>query len=759
MKIMSYIQKTIYALFLLALFSGCTDEVLDGGGNGSTPPIEEGKLVDVKFVLDKAGAKTVMTRSDKDSDEPEVDDELLFLQYKDGKLVYAWYTEEEEDVFNVQDSKDDDEDEIEGWGARGTVKIRLLSGEGYHVYVIANLELKEKYYEQTLFTKGDDDDNERGPVYINKETFETEFGTEDALLSWRRNSSSFVDDDKDDAAFEYDIEDKDGIDLDDDPVMFAVASNESMGVTPVYRYTKMATNSKVDGDRVNDMIDFTKGVPSVSIYEGSSICATLYQPYAKVALKIEAENLTTSVKITSVEVLNCPLDYSLVNGFNLASNETNTTKYTFGFKNSDIFKDETLSKSKVLNPDFEDYVYIFENMAGVVNSNGSNQQGKVPEGFNPNIKNNSEAYEDAAKDYTYIKVTGKCGNKDITYRFILGSDNHTNCNLERNVFYMVTMRLTGNAGVDEATWRVEYDGKENIPNTPPDDPIEVSPSAFDLDAHATLNKINVTFNEEGHYYIFPWTSEGEPTSYNTDNTLSQIQSMGCILAGTLKNTATGEDLNIDWSTPGTGTQTGRGHITVSEGQEGTYELSFIKMSWFDNAKGVGHTADQPDAIARANPETYKFYIAYCKDAVLTTSPIIYSNKMASFTITQYPPLVMGQYRDGSFVFNGGFWLIERFVEDDDGKKNTPQLLSEFDRKHSATESMHTYKNNWEDLSTRTVPYEQFQAADGEKPYFYIFNGAPWNIPSDAEKEGFNSDLLAHPCRDSEGKIYTRYYFK
>lgn len=758
MKIMSYIQKTIYALFLLALFSGCTDEVLDGGGNGSTPPIEEGKLVDVKFVLDKAGAKTVMTRSDKDSDEPEVDDELLFLQYKDGKLVYAWYTEEEEDVFDVQDSKDEDKDEIEGWGARGTVMIRLLSGEGYHVYVIANLDLSKSYYEQTSFTKGDD--NERGPVYINKESFKTEFGTEDALLSWRRNSSSFVEnDDRYDAAFEYDKDDKDGIDLDDDPVMFAVASNESMGVTPVYRYTKMATNLKVDGARVNDMIDFTKGVPSVSIYEGSSICATLYQPYAKVALKIEAENLMTSVTIKSVEVLNCPLDYSLVNGFNLASDETGTTKYTLGFGEKDIFEGKTLSKSAVLNEDFEDYVYIFENMAGVVNSNGSNQQDKVPADFDPHASNNSDAYDNAAKDYTYIKVTGECDGEPITYRFILGSDSKTNCNLERNVFYKVTMRLTGNAGVNEATWRVEYEGKENIPNTPPDDPIVVSPSEIDLDAHATLNKINVTFNEEGHYYIFPWTGEGEPTSYNTDNTLSQIQSMGCILAGTLKNTATGEDLNIDWSTPGTGTQTGRGHITVSEGQEGTYELSFIKVSWFDNAKGVGHTADQPDAIARANPETYKFYIAYCKDAVLTTSPIIKSNKMASFTITQYPPLVMGQYRDGSFVFNGDFWLIERFVEDDDGKKNTSQLLSEFDEKHSATEPMYPSKNNWEDLSTRTVPYEQFQAADDKKNFFYIFNGVYWNIPFDAEKEGFNSDLPAHPCRDPEGKIYTRYYFK
>lgn len=59
MKIMSNIQKIFAVLFLLVLAVGCTDEVVDGGGG--TTPIEEGKLVNVKFMLDGAQAETVVT--------------------------------------------------------------------------------------------------------------------------------------------------------------------------------------------------------------------------------------------------------------------------------------------------------------------------------------------------------------------------------------------------------------------------------------------------------------------------------------------------------------------------------------------------------------------------------------------------------------------------------------------------------------------------------------------------------------------------
>lgn len=670
---MSYIQKTIYALFLLALFSGCTDEVLDGGGNGSTPPIEEGKLVDVNVALGKAGQTTVLTRSENDSDEPEVDDEFLFLQYRDGELVYAWYTEEEDDVSNVQDSKEDDE--IEGWGARGTVKIRLLSGKGYHVYVIANLELDKRYYKPTSFSERDDD-NERGPVNITNSIFANEFGTEKALLSWRRNSSSFVDD-KGEPAFEYDDDDYDGIDLDDEPVMFAVASNDQMGnETKVYRYTKMATNPGIKGDRVNDMINFTSDVPDVSISENSSICATLYQPYAKVALKIETKDLTTSVTIRSVEVLNCPLDYSLVNGFNLASDGTKTDKYTFG--KEDIFKNKTLEENKVLNESFGDYVYIFENMAGVVNSSGSNQQGKVPEeGFDPNIKN----YDAAAKNYTYIKVTGECGGKTITYRFILGSDSETNCNLERNVFYKVTMRLTGDAGVDEATWRVEYEGNTIDPSEPdPEEPtIEGTEVLQSLDAHESKNAITFKNMQEGEYFIVATNHKDEDGNIvependviNKLRTMSDNQSTNYFAWDLLSN-----NTSIRRSQKSS-VKIGEKYYDAAsfsfEGEEMT--VSFKQEGWFDYSStyvlmGDGsHSKSYPLAVAKALPNSYCLFI-YDND----------NNNVGKIEVTQYPPIVVMRDRTD----------IESLRKDKDWKGNSVLFMERIEDDNKADSEDHSW---------------------------------------------------------------------
>lgn len=200
MKIMSYIQKTIYALFLLALFSGCTDEVLDGGGGANVPMIEDGTLVNVGIALDGSMAKTVVTRSMDDDDEPEVDDDLVFLQYnKEGTLVHAWYTDDDDNDF--------DDDHLEGWGQQTTVKnIKLLSGSEYKVFVIANLNLDDKddeedddgddvgsYYFPITITNGNDTyegkniDDKRGSILLTtekNEQFQEHFGTLEALRSW-----------------------------------------------------------------------------------------------------------------------------------------------------------------------------------------------------------------------------------------------------------------------------------------------------------------------------------------------------------------------------------------------------------------------------------------------------------------------------------------------------------------------------------------------------------------------------------------------
>ena len=138
MKIISYIQKIFAVLFLSLLAASCTDEMIDRGG--STTPIEEGKLVDVKFTLDGAQQQTVVTRSGdeyKDPAQPKIND-LLFLQYKkDGsnyELVHTWYTA----------------GGVQGFSNSNTVNVQLLSGSDYIVYVLSNLEKYEEHYEEIV---------------------------------------------------------------------------------------------------------------------------------------------------------------------------------------------------------------------------------------------------------------------------------------------------------------------------------------------------------------------------------------------------------------------------------------------------------------------------------------------------------------------------------------------------------------------------------------------------------------------------------
>lgn len=588
MKIMSYIQKIFAVLFLSLLAVSCTDEMIDHGG--STTPIEEGKLVDVKFMLDQAGTKTVVTKSDHDND-PEVDDELLFLQYKDGNLVHAWYTEEDDDITNIKGSSDKKENDFEGEGVQGTVHIQLLSGEGYHVYVIANLELDDDYYTSVSFEKDDDDDDdERGIVDITNSKFSNEFGTEGALLNWKRNSSNFIDDDdKDQLAFEYD---KDKVDLDDDPVMFAVTSNTSMGETSVYRYTKMATNFDIEGDRVNDMIGFTDGIPSVSISESSTICATLYPPYAKIALKIEAKNLKKEVKINSVKVVNCPLDYSLVNGFNLANAGGKTTTHTFGKK--DIFKGEKLEKekNKSLNESFNNPIYVFENMAGTADK-------KDPLG---------NGSKEASLVYTYIQVDGSVDGEDITYRFILGKTEEENCNVERNVFYKVTMTLTGNAGINESSWRVIYNGNTGEDKTP-----SVSAEGLSrLDAHATVTPITFNNLKAGTYSFV--IENGNGSIKNHGGNLYSVKGDNA----TIKNGSTGNNFEFE----------------VEQFQDKVV-INYLQDGWFDDTwnNSQGHNKDKPAVVAAEGCNEYTVNVYYGKDK---------QNPISSITIKQYPPIVVYQ---------------------------------------------------------------------------------------------------------------------
>lgn len=94
------------------------------------------------------------------------------------------------------------------------------------------------------------------------------------------------------------------------------------------------------------------------------------------------------------------------------------------------------------------------------------QTSKTPANFKQAITDTQLLMSDVRSSFIEIKAnyaesTSSTTNGKITYRFFLGRDAYTNFDVSRNVHYKVTLTLTGNGGVDEATWRVET---EDIPN-------------------------------------------------------------------------------------------------------------------------------------------------------------------------------------------------------------------------------------------------------------------------------------------------------
>lgn len=610
-----------------------------------------------------------------DDDDPEVED-LLFLQYKNGKLVYAWYTEEDDDF---EHGKTKGSGDFEGLGDQTTVKhVQLLSGKDYHVYVIANLDLSKNDY--TYFpVKGDDDDDERGIVNIEKEKFANAFASESSLLNWRKTSSW-------------------GHDDDDKPVMFAVAANAPMEdgdlFKKVYNYTKMGTTFN-QADCVNDVVPYNS--TSVAIDEKASICATLYQPYAKVTFNINSAGLNEGVKIkvSDITIENCAKTYSLVNGYSLMeeslsyTTDISTREYTFSKGNSS----RTYSSK-----------WILENMAGVL-TEVDNQKGKVPEDFTL-----GSDYDDAASGYTYIKVKGEYTEgtnegREIIYRFILGKDATSNCNVERNVHYDVTMTLKGEGGVGEDTWRVECEGQ--TPDPEPEVPTVGADDFSRLDAHACVGEITFEKKDNKVQYIYIIVNQNESSINPNFNASAEsaVEDQGGYrynqFAGGLSlkssSTTTYAYLNQSWG------KDDFYKIVIDE--PGEYKFKYRQLSWFDYNEIEGYLAlnanqhkvgDAP-TVASASPNSYWLHVyTGTENGALET-------EIKTIHIVQYPPIVVNKDLPGSrdnfslFTVQGNYAYMERF--DDDHSS-----LIEIDKDHLWTSDA-TLGTGWKIIDDNASGYE------------------------------------------------------
>ena len=113
-------------------------------------------------------------------------------------------------------------------------------------------------------------------------------------------------------------------------------------------------------------------------------------------------------------------------------------------------------------------LYFYENMQGQgevgtesdkrQDVTGNNKQVTYPEG----IDSKDKAWKDAKKFGSYIEVQGYYenfgdshpGRGDIIYRFMLGKDEVTDYDAERNYHYMLTMKFNGNA--NDVDFHIDY---------------------------------------------------------------------------------------------------------------------------------------------------------------------------------------------------------------------------------------------------------------------------------------------------------------
>lgn len=740
MKIMSYIQKIFAVLFLSLLAVSCTDEMIAHGG--STTPIEEGKLVDVKFMLDQAGTKTVVTRSGDDNDpaNPVVND-LLFLQYKDDgsgyQLVHTWYTK-----VNVKN-----------FGGSSTVNVQLLSGTDYIVYVLSNIE-KYNQYNQLV---GESDLKEDSSLPSSSKVY-TSFATPDDVKKVKLEPPLTVE------PF-------------GEEVMMAVATtiDQADNNNEEFKSTLMPTYLSPSSNQFVNYV--TDAFETVDIAENKNLYATFYVPYAQVSFKIET-NLKENIQIDLeyIRIENSVKGYSLANGFSL--NELKES-YWYGQKYPTVIygnleEGKNVEGSNVTLSGQNGYTaektyWIYENMAGVLDK--TYQTEKVP-----------QTGEEGS--YTYFEVKGKYkttnSSKDITYRFILGKDNFANCNVERNVHYKVTMKLQGDGGIGEDSWRVEYEGEPGGEN--PEPPVTITPNSGlgKLDAHASLCKLSLTFSKKGHYYILPWMGEGEPTSFVSDKSKDDFSNkMGVIFDNKLKGKKQSkqeiENISIDWAN--TTSNLGRGYFEIEEKHlNQPYELSFIQKSWFDyKAEGQAyHESTQPGSVAQADIHSYKLYIVYREDAIKADNPTLGADDLIiePIEVSQYPPLVLAKIdRNGNAVAdnNKTYYYIERFYDgrnsDDDDKETDDLYRDLFGSKDDLSGQLF---DDWDDLDEDEdgddrdeLVAKHFKAATdrysskekAESP-FYVLNGADlWENPNNSYKS-----LPADSYYDSNNNAYKPRHF-
>lgn len=211
---------------------------------------------------------------------------------------------------------------------------------------------------------------------------------------------------------------------------------------------------------------------SFDVSGNASITSSLKRIYSMVTVKMDLSTLNKDVQIIpqSVQLKNIPLTGRLSDlGGTLEQGNKVTANDGSESKDGEMLKRGSNESFLTVDHSSATPLFLYENRQQQGKNNGD-ERTKTPWYFSDEAISMPEIIK-TDKMCSYIEIQAKCikdndangaGSGDVTYRFFLGKDAAKSFDVARNWYYKVTLKLTGNGGVDEGTWRVEADLLEEL---------------------------------------------------------------------------------------------------------------------------------------------------------------------------------------------------------------------------------------------------------------------------------------------------------
>lgn len=208
----------------------------------------------------------------------------------------------------------------------------------------------------------------------------------------------------------------------------------------------------LDSNKLPQCILYAEGVPFSSA--SKTITAELKRIYAKITVVVDASGVKgATITPSNVYLKNIPLTGSLAEN-KIKKNPGDKDYLADG---GSIELTEIGGKKWGSHEEDANAFFMYENMQPDGFWIEGDQKSKTPASIGQASTNPSTVKNDKTCSYIELKTEYESLSEkgSVTYRFFLGKDVLKDFKVERNYHYKVTLKLTGDGGIDEASWRVE----------------------------------------------------------------------------------------------------------------------------------------------------------------------------------------------------------------------------------------------------------------------------------------------------------------